>query len=326
MLGNLALAAMKLERDGEAIDALHEVSSLKAGPSSTRKSEPRWSATSRRSPPVSSGSRSKPRPRARSSSTNARRCTNSRSRTRTDAADGRFSLGVRAGHHRFTARLAGYQDATWEVDARPGATLSHRLELVPVTSASPATEGPTTSPAASSSWNTQKAGRTAVSGRRRRGGCRRRHGLLLQLQVEERRCERRSARAEAIARLARRTVTRYRSTTRAPRGRSPTGWGWGRPRWRAAAALYSRLCRRPRHRPPRLCARTLNFVPAVAPASSGRSEALRILPSDESTSCDAIRLGSGTLVPAVALRELRRLSLLDERTIADAEESGGSGG
>ena len=45
------------------------------------------------------------------------------------APDGTLRVGVRRGAHRVTAKLDGYDDQTWEVDAEPGPELTHEYTL-----------------------------------------------------------------------------------------------------------------------------------------------------------------------------------------------------
>jgi hypothetical protein len=128
ILGNLGLTAMKLERDGEAIDAyrryineggeqieleerrqaLRDLTTLEASASklTLEVTQPGVLLTDERIP-----------------------VTGAPIVNRYGPADGKLELRVRPGHHRLTARAQGFQDATWEVDVKPSETLSHTFEL-----------------------------------------------------------------------------------------------------------------------------------------------------------------------------------------------------
>jgi hypothetical protein len=142
ILGNLGISAMKLERDGEALAAFEkylaeggdqidaaeraqferDVQTLKAGVVTlTLDSVPPGAMITDE---------------------------------RTTAQGGRIvnqygpinqstSIGIRAGQHRMTARLSGYQDAVWDFDARPAATESHTFAMQQA-AATPATGGTAT--------------------------------------------------------------------------------------------------------------------------------------------------------------------------------------
>lgn len=134
ILGNLGIAAMKLERDGEAIDAFEkylagggtslapdereqfqrDLATLKAGVVrlSIDVNEPGATITDERMP-----------------------VTGSAIRNNYAAADKHLEIGVRSGHHKVTAHLAGYEDAVWEIDAVSGAPQAHTFELKKQTAA-----------------------------------------------------------------------------------------------------------------------------------------------------------------------------------------------
>lgn len=167
MLGNLGLAAMKIERDGEAIEALkkylaeggkdldaeekqqvsRDLSTLTAGVVTLELSSvPAGVVVADDRKPVTGPS----------------------IRNVYEALQQPTKLGVRAGHHRFIASLAGYQDEVWEVDLRSGSTVQHVFEMkavapapapavAPIAASPPATSAPPPVLATeSSSWNTQK--------------------------------------------------------------------------------------------------------------------------------------------------------------------------
>ncbi len=146
ILGNLGLSAMKLERDGEAIDAYtkylaeggdkldpaeraqvaRDLQTLKASVVTlTLQSEPPGATIVDERVPV----RGEP------------------VANRYGQTNGNLVIGIRPGHHRITARLAGYTDAKWEFDARPSDSETHDFKLekpavAPVPTAAPtATSG-----------------------------------------------------------------------------------------------------------------------------------------------------------------------------------------
>lgn len=138
ILGNLGIAALKLERDGEALEAFErylqeggdqiapeeraqvqrDIETLRAGvvrltvsssPPGARLLDERIPTSG---PPI---------------------------RNAYGPLDGPTTLGLRAGHHRLTAQLEGYPDVVWEVDVSPRQELTHVFEL----SAAPAAVGTT---------------------------------------------------------------------------------------------------------------------------------------------------------------------------------------
>jgi hypothetical protein len=141
ILGNLGIVAMKLERDGEAIEAFkaylaegganleaderaqfeRDLSTLKAGVVTINitTTPPGAQIIDERIPAQGQPIRNV-----------------------YEAASQPLRLGIHAGRHRITARLAGYTDQVWELDARSGANESHAFELAPVTTAAPAASGP----------------------------------------------------------------------------------------------------------------------------------------------------------------------------------------
>jgi hypothetical protein len=124
ILGNLCIAAMKLERDGEAIEAFEkylaggaatlapdekaqferDLNTLKAGvvKLTLELSQPGAAIIDERQPVTGSAIR------------------NTYSVTGT-----KLEIGVRPGHHKVVARLAGFEDAVWELEAVSGAPQQH---------------------------------------------------------------------------------------------------------------------------------------------------------------------------------------------------------
>lgn len=148
ILGNLGISAMKLERDGEAIDAYkkyltdggkqvdaderaqfqRDLATLEAGVVRlTLESDPPGATIEDERFPASG---------------NAIR--------NTYTLNGPAQIGVRAGRHRFTAKMAGRADQVWDVELSPKQQESHVFKLVEPTAApaaAPTAPGPTQSPA-----------------------------------------------------------------------------------------------------------------------------------------------------------------------------------
>ncbi len=140
ILGNLGIAAMKLERDSEAIDAIkkylaeggkqidaderaqfqRDLATLESGAARlTLQSDPPGAVIEDERFPASG----QPIRNAYSASTAP------------------IAIGVRPGRHRFTAKLAGRADAVWEVELSPKQQQSHTFVL-PEPAAAPAPVAP----------------------------------------------------------------------------------------------------------------------------------------------------------------------------------------
>jgi hypothetical protein len=124
ILGNLGIAAFKLERDGEALAAFEkylaeggqeidaeERAQFERDAQTLRASMVRLKLSSDPPGAVVSNER---QPQSGSAI-----------RNRYSALSAPTELGVRAGHHRFTASIAGRPDVVWEVDLQPGQTVEH---------------------------------------------------------------------------------------------------------------------------------------------------------------------------------------------------------
>lgn len=127
ILGNLGIAAMKLERDKDAIDAFERYlkesgTELDEGERSQvqRDLDTLRTGVVKVTITASPGSVQLVDEHLKSSGT----VTN-----RYDLSDGKAELGLRAGRHRITARVAGYDDGKWEVDLAPGSSVDHAFEL-----------------------------------------------------------------------------------------------------------------------------------------------------------------------------------------------------
>lgn len=148
ILGNMGLCAMRLERDGEAIDAysryLREVPDIDPEERAqiVRDLETLTVGVARLTIEVN---------------VPGARIVDVRIPVRGDRitnlygpVTGKLQIGVRPGHHVITARLAGYEDAVWELEAYAGGRESHTLTLrrpapvavVPVRPAAPLAEQP----------------------------------------------------------------------------------------------------------------------------------------------------------------------------------------
>jgi hypothetical protein len=128
ILGNLGIAALRLERDGEAIEAFRkylseggtnvdgaERSQFERDLATLESSVVRVKLTV--SPPGAQLIDTRMPP------------TGSPITTRYTSTSGTLDIGVRAGHHKIVARLDGYEDAVWEVDLDPRQQVAHVFEL-----------------------------------------------------------------------------------------------------------------------------------------------------------------------------------------------------
>jgi hypothetical protein len=136
ILGNLGISAMKLERDGEAIESYkkylteggkqveaderaqfqRDLATLEAGVVRlTLDSDPPGATVEDERFPASG---------------NAIR--------NSYVLNGPAQIGVRAGRHRFTAKLAGRADAVWEIELSPKQQQSYTFKLAEPTTAAPA--------------------------------------------------------------------------------------------------------------------------------------------------------------------------------------------
>lgn len=147
ILGNLGLTAMKLERDGEAIQAYREY--LRQGGTeieAEERSQIERDLATLEASVVNVTLEAVP---AGATITDERISVQGRRVTNVyGPVTEPLTIGIRAGRHRLTASLAGHEDAVWEFEARAGANETHRFELKPKAAATPATTTPSpTSPA-----------------------------------------------------------------------------------------------------------------------------------------------------------------------------------
>lgn len=146
ILGNVGLCAMKLERDGEAIEAyaryLREVPEIDADERAqiVRDLQTLTVGVARLTISVD-----KPGVRLVDVRIPVRgeRVTNLYG-----PVDGKITIGVRPGHHLITARLAGHDDASWELEAYAGGRDEHAMAMrktVVLTPGAPGAERPSSS-------------------------------------------------------------------------------------------------------------------------------------------------------------------------------------
>jgi hypothetical protein len=162
ILGNVGYCAMRLERDGEAIDAystyLRDVKDIAPDERAqiTRDLQTLTVGVVRVSIEVD-------RPGATIQDVRVPvrgdRVTNEYGPVTT----GKIELGVRPGHHVFTAKLEGYESATWEVEAYAGSREKHAFAMRPRAVATAPAPGPVLTPATG-------AGAGAAGADRRSGG------------------------------------------------------------------------------------------------------------------------------------------------------------
>jgi hypothetical protein len=137
ILGNLGITAMKLERDGEAIEAFEKYLSqggqqIDAGERSQMESD----LLTTKAGVVNIAVTVSP---AGATITDERQPLTGRPVTNRYEvpADGVLHVGIRRGKHKITASLDGYVDQTWELDAEPGPEQPHQFALQQTPAATP---------------------------------------------------------------------------------------------------------------------------------------------------------------------------------------------
>jgi hypothetical protein len=134
ILGNLGIVSMKLERDGEAIDAFKTY--LSEGGANLEADEraqfERDLATLRASVVSITLTTTPPGAQLIDERVPAQ---GQAIRNIYQGSTQPAKLGIHPGHHRITARLAGYTDQVWDFDARPGSDEAHTFELQPTAAA-----------------------------------------------------------------------------------------------------------------------------------------------------------------------------------------------
>ncbi len=144
ILGNIGITAMKLERDGEAVEAYREY--LRQGGKEIDAEE--RAQVQRDHDTIAAGLVSvtvDSVPPGASFSDERIPVRGDRVINRYAASNGPVKLGIRAGHHRITATLAGYADQVWDFDVKPGEIVRHTFELQSA-APSPPTELPRSQP------------------------------------------------------------------------------------------------------------------------------------------------------------------------------------
>lgn len=129
ILGNLGITAMKLERDGEAVDAFQKY--LQGGGTQidpAERSQMERDLMTTQAGLVWVNIKCDP-PNAFMVDERAPLSGRAIVNRYELAADGGLRIGVRRGHHKVTAKLEGYEDNVWEFDAEPGAEQTHEFKL-----------------------------------------------------------------------------------------------------------------------------------------------------------------------------------------------------
>jgi hypothetical protein len=128
ILGNIGLTSMKLERDGEAVDAYREY--LRQGGKEIDADE--RAQVQRDYDTLIAGLVSvtlESMPAGASISDERIPVRGDRVLNQYGTLAAPLKVGIRAGHHRVTATLSGYSDQVWEFEAKPGETVSHTFQL-----------------------------------------------------------------------------------------------------------------------------------------------------------------------------------------------------
>jgi len=128
ILGNLGIAAMKLERDGEAIDAYSKY--LQEGGSEIDPGERDQITRDMNTLKTSLATLTVDVTPAGAVVVDERiPPTGNSVVNRYGPVSGPTRIGVKGGKHRLTAQLEGYDPVVWELDAQPGANQSHSFQL-----------------------------------------------------------------------------------------------------------------------------------------------------------------------------------------------------
>jgi hypothetical protein len=149
ILGNLGIAAMKLERDGEAIVAFEKY--LEGGKKeldAAERADVERDLNTLRSAGVQVTITTVPAAAAINDERTPAQGGLVRNRYRTET--GSLQIRVRPGHHTYTASAPNKPAQTWEVDLEPGSSVSHAFDLDrPVAVAAPVSVAPLAAPAES---------------------------------------------------------------------------------------------------------------------------------------------------------------------------------
>lgn len=128
ILGNLGLCAMKLERDGEAIDAYDKY--LNEGGANIDAGEKKQVETDLKTMKTGVARVKVTIKQPGAEITDARMPTKGDRIVNVYPVSGNeIELRIHPGHHVLDVKLAGYQTQTWELDAPPGASLNKEFDL-----------------------------------------------------------------------------------------------------------------------------------------------------------------------------------------------------
>lgn len=128
ILGNLGIAAMKLERDGEAVEAYSKY--LQEGGADLDPSEKEQITRDMNTLKTSLVNLTVEAAPAGVTIIDERiPATGNAIVNRYGPVNGPTKIGVKAGKHRLTAQLDGYDAQVWEIDAQPGGDQPHNFEL-----------------------------------------------------------------------------------------------------------------------------------------------------------------------------------------------------
>jgi hypothetical protein len=128
ILGNLGIAAMKLERDGEAVEAYAKY--LQEGGEQIDPAEREQITRDMNTLKASLATLSiESAPLGAMIIDERVPATGNAIVNRYGPLDGPITLGVKAGKHRLTADLEGYDRAVWEVDLQPGSKQNYSFQL-----------------------------------------------------------------------------------------------------------------------------------------------------------------------------------------------------
>lgn len=130
ILGNLGVSAMKLEKDGEAMDAFSTYLS-EGGDEVTEQERAQFQRDIETLKASVATIRIAAQPAALTLVDERVTHSGGSIRNRYDVTGGATELRIRAGHHKITARAPGYEEAVWEFDASASESLTHSFELQP---------------------------------------------------------------------------------------------------------------------------------------------------------------------------------------------------
>ncbi len=141
ILSNLGICAMKLERDGEAVEAFEKyLGEGGAEIDAAEKEQVERDLKTLKASLVNVTMQSTP---AGATILDERQPpTGNPVVNRYGPLNDATKVGIKAGRHRITAQLEGRDPAVWEFEAKPGSDETHSFELKEATAAAPAANGP----------------------------------------------------------------------------------------------------------------------------------------------------------------------------------------